>query len=403
MRRLQFWACREWGFEPVKSYDHIRTIAVGTIGVGGFACSRVWRKIHLYLGLLAGVMFAFSGLSGSALVFYQDIDEYLNPALLTVEPDRDYVPLTEIIATAQKVVSADAKLARLYLPRHSRAAMKVRFTAPENSKDVLLDVIVNPFTAEVLGQRRWGGYLMSFIYKLHYTLVLGEVGKTIVGVIGLLLMCLLLSGLYLWWPGFSKLFQALRFKRSTNRLRFLYDLHKTIGIYAAAVLIVIVFSGIYMIFPHYVKPLIGVVLPFTETIPTGFSMDEGNGKKRINIDEVGRIASDLFPQAKLQRIYFPVSVDGVYHIIMRHLGEIRKTRGSTQLWINPYDGKVLAVQKPQAMRGGDVFIAWMFPLHNGEAFGLSGRIIVFVMGFIPIILYVTGLIVWWRKREARMR
>lgn len=365
---------------------------------------RVWRKLHLYLGLFVGFLFAFSGLTGSALVFYQDIDEYLNPALLAVEPGGDYAPLTGITAAAKNAAPVGAKATRLYFPRHPRASMKVRFSVSGDGQAVLLDVMVNPFTAEVLGQRQWGGYLMSFLYKLHYTLLAGDTGETIVGVMGLLLICSLFSGIVLWWPKLSNFFQAFTFRRSANATRLMYDLHKTMGAYAAVVLLVIAFSGVYMIFPQYVKPLIGMALPITETAPVGASMKSANGNIRIDIDEVAAIANDRFPRADLQRIYFPTAADDVYRVIMRHPDEVRRTSGITQVWIDSsYDGTVLAAQEPKTMTSGQAFVSWMFPLHNGEAFGLPGRIIVLVAGFMPFILYVTGLIVWWRKRKARIR
>lgn len=364
---------------------------------------RAWRKVHLYLGLFIGFLFAFSGLTGSALVFYQAIDESLNPALLTVEPGVEYAPLTEITAAAQRVVSAEAKPARFYLPRHAQAAMKVRFSVSRAGQDILLDVMVNPFTAEVLGQRQWGGYLMSFLYKLHYTLVLGDAGETIVGVMGLLLMGSLLSGVVLWWPKRTKFFQAFTFRRSANRTRFIYDLHKTIGFYASVVLVVMAFSGVSMIFPHYVKLFVNRVSPLTVTAPAQLSVSAEAGGKRLDLDKISTIAKNQFPQAALQRIYFPASADSVYRVILRQSDEARKTSGSTRLWINPYNGKILAIQQPQTQSGGDTFLNWMFPLHNGEAFGLAGRIIVFISGFVLVGLYVTGLIVWWRKRQARKR
>ena len=362
----------------------------------------IWRKIHLYPALFFGFMFAFSGLTGSALVFYQEIDEYLNPALLTVEPDGEYVPLTEITAAAQGVAPLEAKPARLYFPQHPRKPIKIRFSLPKGGKSILLDVTLNPFTAEVLGQREWGNYLMSFLYKMHYTLLLGDSGKTIMGVMGLLLLCSIASGIVLWRPKRSKFFQAFIFKRSANRTRFVYDLHKTIGAYAAIALIVVGFSGIYLIFPQYVKSIVGMVLSVTEPAPSEVSVGNKRENQKVDIDKVREIASDLFPKAELQRIYFPVSIDSPYRVIMRQPGEIRKTGGSTQLWLSSYNGEILTIQEPQTMHSGDTFLSWMFPLHNGQAFGLLGRIFVFLIGFIPIILYVTGLIVWRRKRKARI-
>lgn len=361
----------------------------------------MWFRVHLYLALFAGFMFAFSGLTGSALVFYKSIDEYLNPGLLTVEPGGEYAPLTEITAAAQKAVPVEAKPARLYFPRHLQAPIRIRFSVPEEDQDIMLDVMLNPFTAEVLGQRQWGGYLVSYFYKLHYTLLLGESGETVVGVMGALLILSIVSGIVLWWPKPGRFFNAFVLRRRTNATRLIYDLHKTAGVYASLVLMVVAFSGVYMTFPKYVKPIVGMILPVEESPPVRISVGEKSGSQRIDIAEAGAIARDLFPQAKLQRIYFPTSFDDAYRVILRQPGEIHKTSGGTQVWISTYNGEILAMQEPQSMRSGDLFLSWMFPLHNGEAFGQPGRILVFLAGFAPICLYATGFMVWRRKRQAR--
>ena len=44
------------------------------------------RRIHLWLGLSIGALFAFAGLTGSILVFYPEIDTALSPALRAI-PD----------------------------------------------------------------------------------------------------------------------------------------------------------------------------------------------------------------------------------------------------------------------------------------------------------------------------
>ena len=44
----------------------------------------LWVQMHLYLGLFIGALLVVFGLTGSILVFWQEIDEWLNPALLTV-------------------------------------------------------------------------------------------------------------------------------------------------------------------------------------------------------------------------------------------------------------------------------------------------------------------------------
>ncbi|MDP3009612.1 MAG: PepSY-associated TM helix domain-containing protein [Methylococcales bacterium] len=52
---------------------------------------------------------------------------------------------------------------------------------------------------------------------------------------------------------------------------------------------------------------------------------------------------------------------------------------------------------------GDTFITWLHPLHSGEIAGLTGRWIIFISGFIPVVLYVTGFIRWRQKRAVKNR
>ncbi|MEO5955767.1 MAG: PepSY-associated TM helix domain-containing protein [Nitrospiraceae bacterium] len=87
---------------------------------------------------------------------------------------------------------------------------------------------------------------------------------------------------------------------------------------------------------------------------------------------------------------------------MRQPDEPRHTSGESIMWVDQYGG-VLHVREWEAFTPGDKLVAWLFPLHNGEAFGLPGRWIVLVSGFVPIILYGAALRMWWLKRLAHRR
>ena len=53
---------------------------VRAVGVKGAGAMRRWvRRLHLWLGLGLGLLFAVIGLTGSALVFYTGIDAVLHP------------------------------------------------------------------------------------------------------------------------------------------------------------------------------------------------------------------------------------------------------------------------------------------------------------------------------------
>jgi uncharacterized iron-regulated membrane protein len=64
---------------------------------------------------------------------------------------------------------------------------------------------------------------------------------------------------------------------------------------------------------------------------------------------------------------------------------------------------VLHVRERRSLPAGEAFLHWQFPLHNGEAFGLPGRLLVFVAGLMPLVLACTGALIWWQRRRGRHR
>ena len=69
--------------------------------------------------------------------------------------------------------------------------------------------------------------------------------------------------------------------------------------------------------------------------------------------------------------------------------------------VDPWQGKVLAVQDPRRMKTVDWIGVWQRPLHEGGGLGALWRFLVFLSGFLPLLFVITGLSMWWLKRRAR--
>lgn len=378
---------------------------------------KLWLNTHLCIGLFLGIVIILIGLTGSIIVFDKEIDQMLNPQLFTVQPQDRHRPLAEIVAAAKRL-HPDNIAVSVTPPLTEDGVFMVWFKVPEPlvlgkkedkhacCKWTWRQVMLNPYTAQILGSRDAGKYglnreyFVKTINHLHSRILLGDWGKNFIGIVGILWLIVSFIGIYLWWPKAGKLKLALSIKRGAGDARLIFDLHRTTGIYSAIVLIIVTFSGVYLIFPTYVRLLVGVFSPVTERSANTKSAVRPD-VKALSVDQAVAIGNRIFPDAGLRRIGLIGDSTDSYRITKRQEGEVGSaSRGLTSVWIDQYSGKVLAVLDSRKMTAGEVFISWQMPLHNGTAFGLAGRIIILVSGIVPLILAVTGTLMWLRKRRT---
>ncbi|MGQ0592973.1 MAG: PepSY-associated TM helix domain-containing protein [Gammaproteobacteria bacterium] len=369
--------------------------------------------MHLWLGLLAGAVLVVVGLTGSLLAFSEELDRWFNADLLTVSPQaagtRAYRPLDDLFRVLKEAVAPSGLARRLNFPRTADQALCLQYSVSLHSSedsDWLL-TCVDPYTGRLLGvrvqaraERFWPDNWVWLVVGLHTTLLAGSTGLYTVTVIAVLLIISVLTGLILWWPSTGKWRQAFTIKRHASAERRNFDLHKTFGSYSALVLVVLLFTGIYKNLPQYVKPLVEVFSPVTAW-PEGLKSTLVPGQTPITPGQALAIAERLFPDGELVMMKLPPDgPEGVYAVGKRAPDEV----GSwpyRHVWIEQYSGAVLHVQDPHHGTAGDKFLEWQFPLHTGEAFGLPGRILVCIAGFVPAVLYTTGFIRWRQKARAK--
>ncbi|NOS75275.1 MAG: PepSY domain-containing protein [Methyloglobulus sp.] len=372
-----------------------------------------WLDVHLWLGLALGLFLSIFGITGSILVFHAEINELLNPKLLTVVvPDANsvYKPLAEIFQASHITMPGHAANTFAKYPRNNEAAFKLAYSVPLSGSQQGIteswEVYVNPYTAKAIGKRLMSSSdspfpktFIGFIFELHYALFLGEdPGYLIVGIMGALLIISTLTGLIVWWPLTGKLRQAvtIKFKASTERLNF--DLHKTAGFYSTLVLIPVLFSGVYMDTPQHVVPVLELFSPVTYRY--WFKSNPTHGKPSITMGQAVRIAEKRYPTGRADWIYGVTEPTGTYTVCKDGVEETGSLIHRRCVVIDRYSGAILDVDDPAIGTAGEVFTDWQWPLHSGQAFGWTGRILVFLSGLACPVLFVTGIIRWLQKRKA---
>lgn len=359
---------------------------------------RRFFQLHKYAGLTLGILLSVMGLSGSLLVFYTTLDERLTPAL-QFEAGNQKAPLEAVASNAIQAVGLEIDPARIYLSTHPNQPHMVRFRNPDSDAGPI-QVHVNPYTAEVLAVRVWGQYTMTFIYYLHHSLLAGEYGHYLVGALGVVMLFFIISGVVIWWPRKQRWRRAFTIKRDGGSFRFLFDLHKTTGIYLALLLLVSASTGFSLVF-H--EPVDKLVETFFQTIEYPSPKSSINSQPVPNTkptaDQILAQAQQVFPDASPRRLYYPRTELDAFSVSFNQPGEAWSHYGATMVWLDQYSGETLATWNPLTNPAGNTILSWMFPLHNGDALGLAGRWLMVLLGLAPALLFATGVTLWLRKRR----
>lgn len=381
---------------------------------------KIARIIHLWTGLIFGTVFVVLGLTGSTLSWTHELDAFFNPGFLQVRPPAglsagEALPVDPVQAQAvSNLLTQDARYGKpdmLVLPAHAGEVYIAWYRSTPGhggaswSQTTRRQVMIDPSGLNVTGERIWGEFglsrqlLMPTLFHIHRYLGAGEVGKVIVAIAGISLLLTVLTGMILWWPRMARsaIWKAMTARHGGSWPQFSFQLHRAGGFFAAPVLLVSALSGVYFNMPQWVTPVVNIISPVTAPNRlTNKSHQPGQG---ISVAAAITAAQLRFPDARVSRVSFPAKADQPFEIRVRQPGELRKGPGATRLSIDSGDARILRVIDPEQARGGNQFLGLLFPLHTGEAFGLTGQIFASLFGFVPLLFFITGLVVWIKLRR----
>ncbi len=373
---------------------------------------KVFLQIHRTIGLFAGAVFVLVGLSGAVLAFRENIDELLNASIMRVDApaQASYRSPDEILGAALAAMPAGGKAERLTMPRHPGLAAAITYMVETDDLETdVYQMFVDPYTAKVKGERlclRHGSIFsqpfIPFLMTFHWTLLLGVNNAYILGSLAIVVFISILVGLYLWFPLNGDWRLGLKIKWGASAERLAYDVHRSVGIYCAAILLVMLFTGVAMIFKPATQSAASLFSPVRPDLDYGKSKPLP-GQSPIGVGAAVAAADKIFPDGRLHWILLPSAPSGVYVVGKQSDDEPNRTKTSRNVGVDQYSGEVLQVQDRNGFTAGEKFLEWLFPLHSGEAFGAIGRSIVLFIGLTPLALYVTGFLRWRQKRRAQRR
>jgi uncharacterized iron-regulated membrane protein len=353
---------------------------------------RLWQ-IHSWLGLFAGLGLLVVGLSGSLLVFREEIETLLNPQLVRVEPTAaGRLPLDTLLTEAQR-----------QLPAHEVTGWLVQYDSPrmadvlyviERGHNEWLIATLDPYTGKLLASPRLGTTTFTgWMLDLHYAFFADNVGLVIVGLLGVVLCVLGVTGVWLYREFWKHVF-TLRWGRGARIL--FSDVHKFVGITSVAFNLILGFTGAWWNLQHVIGHMIYGDPPQPVIAERLYS-------PALSLEALTREASARIPDYRANFISLPsnpaapaITFYGTIEPRSRWSGPY----GSTVA----YDAKTLAHTATVDLREGGLWAQvydTFTPLHFGTFGGLPVKILWAVGGLTPGILGVTGFLIWRSRRRRQ--
>jgi len=354
-------------------------------------------QIHLWLGLVSGLVVLIVSITGCIFVFQKEITEARHPEWFFIKPGSHTLPLSQLRDSAQAALGAGHPLS--YTVTFRQPDRTWEFMAYRENDTALtifgateyyLSVFLDPYTGRVAGIRDNKYDFFMVIKYLHWSLLLNTpYGQPIVCYSTVVFVILLISGLVLWWP--KKWTKAMRdrsfkikWKASFRRVN--YDLHNVPGFYSLFPALIIAVTGLFFFWPIPTPPL-----PPTRSIPVALTIDP--------LDRALQTSLDSLPQCVRFGISPAFGKEGAVYISA--YGDDETYYGYDVLQFDQYSGRLLHHLKNAKKTRLQRLVEMNYDLHVGAIAGLTGKIIAFITSLICASLPVTGFLVWYLKGRSR--
>ena len=350
---------------------------------------QIW-KLHSWLGLIAGLGLIVIGLSGSLLVFRDEIDGLVDARIMRVEPTPEGRLSRDQLYQSAKAAWPDYRVVGIGSRRNSGLADIVYLKKPGSHE--YLGGTLNPYTGVALsGPMTERQTFTGLLLELHYTWFAEHVGMLITGIFAVLLCLLGLSGVWLY-RGFWKNFFRLRWKSSARI--FFSDLHKMTGISSVAFNLILGFTGAYWNLVHVATDGLGNHED-KEELAASVVVDPS-----ISLDALEKAAAEKMPGFKAVWVFLPDGDEKEISLWGNVPGAwwLSSPSGSSALF-DPQTGVVISTSDLRQAGTWEKITDAFTPVHFGNFGGLPVKILWSALALAPGVLAVSGFMIWFRRRK----
>lgn len=360
----------------------------------------LWRW-HFFAGLFCIPLVITLSISGALYLFNSEYNDWQMSrwqSLPEVSPRSN--------ANQQIIAAMDAlpgsRFLSYELPTQQNSGVQINLMKDGERHQL----VINPYTLELLDDRIYEHTLMRQIRSFHGELLTGEAGSLVVELAACWAIVLIISGLYLGWPSAKHGINGLlKIRIRAGRRLFWRDLHVMTGVWVSLFALFLLITGLPWAsvwgsaFKQVRQWHAELNAPPTQDWSTSRKQDTQSWQQKavshINLnDDVLRAAYGLQYQAP---VLLSVSDDqhGVWQVASMTQNRPLRSTG----WLAS-DGLVLRQQHFEDMPAVDRWIGIGIAAHEGHLFGIANQVLGVLVCLALVLLSASGAVLWWRRKPA---
>ncbi len=354
-----------------------------------------WRKAffqtHVWAGVLIGLYVIAICASGSALVFERNMLD--DAPRLGNDSRRGHMTYGQAAAAALQA-HPGASLDNIDMRSNDRRVVAVGLQQGGRDRVVYVDSDTSRIVGDEVLQQKHA--LLKFLERLHFELAAGATGATMNGIGGALLFIMSATGIVLWWPGKRHWKRALRVQWSARWIRLNWDLHNAFGFWCILLIAMWGLTGAYFIFP---KPFLHALALISST--SHFDEQPSNwipSEQLLPIDTLLGNAMRMYPADRLAYLYMDVRrPHGMVKIFLSRNPAVPLPLLEDVISMQPGTGMVLSNLTSSNWTRGERLSLAVYSIHYGDFGGLPVKVAWAILGLAPLLLVVTGYVMWWNR------
>jgi uncharacterized iron-regulated membrane protein len=362
--------------------------------------------IHLWLGLLSGLVVFIIAITGCIYAFQTEIKDLTRSYHFVEEQDSPFILPSKLRKIADKHLP-DKHIHSILYEGKNKSAKAIYYSYEENYYDF---VFLNPYTAEVLKVKDEYKDFFRIILDGHFYLWLPhKIGQPVAASATMVFVALLLSGLFLWWRRNRKgTKQGLYVKWDARWRRKNYDLHSVVGFYVMSIAMILALTGLIWGFEWFKKAVYystGGEKSFVYEEPGSDASDLSKATNEPAPDILYKLNKSKFPHAETIEVHFPEDETSSIMLAINTKSSLYWT--TDYIYFDQYTLEEIPVDHIWSRLAdasvADKIMRMNYDIHTGAILGLPGKILAFFASLLVASLPVTGFLIWIGRKKKQKR